>query len=116
MCALTIVLLLFPGTRLNAIWGLNPGARPAFESMGNIAILLMLMVGLACGLAAIGLAHGAKWGCRVAIVILSVNLIGDLLGAFLRRDLRTLIGVPIAGAMIFYLVNRSVTGGSKNVN
>jgi hypothetical protein len=32
-----------------------------------------------------------------------VNLIGDLTNAFVRNDFRTLIGVPIAGAIIFYL-------------
>ena len=29
---------------------------------------------------------------------------GDLLNAFVRNDLRTLIGLPIGGAMIAYLL------------
>jgi hypothetical protein len=36
-----------------------------------------------------------------------VNLVGDLTNVFVRHDLKTLIGVPIAGAMIFYLVRRA---------
>ena len=31
MCALTIVLLLFPGTSLDSLWRLNPDAHSAFN-------------------------------------------------------------------------------------
>ena len=43
-------------------------------------------------------------GVPLALGILSVNLVGDLLNAFVRHDLRTLIGLPIGGAMIAYLL------------
>ena len=35
MCALTIVLLIFPGSPLNSLWTLNPDARVAFQSLGK---------------------------------------------------------------------------------
>lgn len=63
----------------------------------------MVIVGVACALATIGLARNAKWGRWLGILILATNLVGDLTNAFVQHDLRTLIGVPIAGAMIFYL-------------
>jgi apolipoprotein N-acyltransferase len=101
MCALTIVLLIFPGTMLDSLWRLNPEAHAAFQRIGGLLILLMVIVGVACALAAIGLARNAKWGRWLGILILAANLVGDLTNAFVRHDLRTLIGVPIAGAMIF---------------
>jgi len=52
------------------------------------------------------LATRARWGVSLALGILAVNLVGDLLNAFLRHDLRTLIGLPIGGAMIAYLLMR----------
>jgi len=64
------------------------------------------VVGVACGLSAIGLARNAEWGRRLAIGVLTVNLIGDSLNALLRHDPRTLIGLPIAGLMIWYLLTR----------
>ena len=64
----------------------------------------MLVVGSACASAAIGLATRTRWGRQLALGILIANLIGDLLNAFLRHDLRTLIGLPIGGAMIAYLL------------
>jgi hypothetical protein len=103
MCALTIWLLLFPGGALDSLWRLNPEAHAAFQRIGGLLILLMVIVGVACALAAIGLARNAKWGRWLGILILATNLVGDLTNAFVRHDLRTLIGVPIAGAMIFYL-------------
>jgi len=103
MCALTIWLLLFPGGALDSLWRLNPEAHAAFQRIGGLLILLMVIVGVACALAAIGLARNAKWGRWLGILILAANLLGDLTNAFVRHDLRTLIGVPIAGAMIFYL-------------
>ncbi len=103
MCALTIWLLLIPGGALDSLWRLNPEAHAAFQRIGGLLILLMVIVGVACALAAIGLARNAKWGRWLGILILAANLVGDLTNAFVRHDLRTLIGVPIAGAMIFYL-------------
>ena len=103
MCALTIWLLLFPGGALDSLWRLNPEAHAAFQRIGGLLILLMVIVGVACALAAIGLARNAKWGRWLGILILAANLVGDLTNALVRHDLKTLIGVPIAGAMIFYL-------------
>ena len=106
MCALTIVLLLWPGTALDALWRLNPDAHAAFESLGPWSLVLMLVVGSACATAAIGLARQKTWARWLAISILAVNLAGDVSNAVMRHDLRTLIGVPIAGWLIVYLVVR----------
>jgi hypothetical protein len=105
MSLLTIVLLVFPGTKLDSLWNLNPDARVAFHSLGSWSILLMLAVGSACAFAAVGLWRGCLWGIRLAIAILLVNLIGDLVNVIARHDYRSLIGLPIAGAMIFYLAS-----------
>ena len=104
MCALTIVLLLFPGTTLDSLWQLNPDAHLAFQSLGRWSIPLMALVGMGCAFAAIGLWFGTLWGRRLALTILSLNIAGDLCNALLRHDYRALIGLPIGGAMIFYLV------------
>ena len=104
VCVLTIIALSFPGGALDAIWRLNPNAHAAFQKIGGLSILLMFVVGSACASAAIGLATRARWGRPLALGILIVNLIGDLLNAFVRHDLRTLIGLPIGGVMIAYLL------------
>jgi uncharacterized membrane protein (DUF2068 family) len=104
MCVLTIVLLLHPGTKLDSLWRVNPAAHQAFKSLGAFSIVLMAIVGSTCASAAIGLWSGSVWGSRVAMTILAINLIGDVVNVCFRHDHRSLIGVPIAGAMIAYLI------------
>lgn len=108
MCALTLVLLLFPGSLLEPLWRLNPEAQVGFRTIGHWALVLMLVTGIACALASAGLLRRAEWGRRLAIAILSVNLLGDLGNAVIRHDYRTLIGLPIAAALIAYLMSASV--------
>jgi hypothetical protein len=98
--------LAFPGGFLEPIWRLKPDARAEFQQMGSWSVALMAMVGAACSLAAVGLAKNAEWGRQLAVGILIVNLIGDTLNAILRHDPRTLIGLPISGLMILYLLKR----------
>lgn len=104
MCTLSIGLLLFPGTTLDSLWRLNPDAHLAFQSFGKWSLLLMAIVGTGCAFAAIGLWKSALWGIRLALIILSLNIVGDLFNALVRHDYRALIGLPIGGAMIFYLI------------
>ena len=96
-------LLLFPGTPLDSLWSLNPDAHLAFQSLGNWSVALMVTVGVGCAFTAIGLWQGMLWGTRLALLILSLNIIGDLFNALVRHDYRALVGLPVGGAMIFYL-------------
>ena len=108
MCLLTVIALIFPGGLLDPLWHLNPDARRAFQRIGGWAILLMAVVGTACLLSTIGLATRAPWGRQLAVGILAVNLVGDAVAAVLRHDPRTLIGLPISGVLILYLLSRRV--------
>ncbi len=109
MCSLTVFLLLLPGTPLDVAWRVKPSARSELSALGAFTIPLMAVVGAACAAAAIGLARSAEWGRRIAIGILSVNLLGDLTNAIVRSDWRTLVGLPIGGLMILYLMRRRFT-------
>lgn len=108
-CSVTVAALLFPHSALDSVWRLNPEARLGLQQMGaRLAVILMATVGTGCALAAIGLARGREWGRRLAMVILAVNLIGDTVNAVARHDPRTLIGLPIGGAMIWLLAARQM--------
>ena len=100
--------LAFPGSWLEPLWRLNPDARSAFTRMGPWAILLMVAVTAACAGAAVGLWTDRRWGHRLAVGVLGTNLLGDFLNAVVRGDLRTLIGLPIGGAMLVYLLSRRI--------
>ena len=108
IATLTAVALRFPGRALDAIWRLNPEAHIGFLSMGSGAIVLMIVVAVACTAGAAGLWLRARWGRTLAIALLAFNLLANLATALLRGDPRTLIGVPIAGALIAYLSRAEV--------
>jgi hypothetical protein len=110
VCFVTMLALVFPGQLLDSIWRLRPDAKIEFQKLGNWSVLLMVTVSLACGFAALGLARDTGWGRHLAIGILTVNLVGDTLNAFLGHDLRTLIGLPIGGLLIWYLVRKGAAG------
>ena len=95
MCVLTTVLLLFPGTPLDSLWSLNPDAHLALQSLRSCSVALMITVGVGCAFAAIGLRQGMLWGTRLAMTILSINIIGDLFNAVVRHDYRALVGLPV---------------------
>ena len=106
MSGLTAVMLLFPGSWLEPLWRLNPRARDGFAALGPWAVLLMAVVCIACATAALGLRGCKRWGYWAALTILSINLIGDTANAVIAHDWRTLIGLPIGGAMIAYLLTK----------
>ena len=95
--------LAFPGSFLEIIWRVRPEVRDDFIEHGVWSIVLMAAVGAGCGLAAFGLARGAEWGRRLATGILTVNLIADMFITVFYGDMRTLVGLPINGLMIWYL-------------
>lgn len=105
MSALAAALFAFPGSRLDALWRINPRGREGFAAMGAWAVVLMVAVCAACMAAAVGLWRCRRWGVWTAIAILIINLVGDAINTVISHDWRTLIGLPIGGAMIFYLMH-----------
>jgi hypothetical protein len=109
-CTITVAALLLPGGLFDAVWRLNPEAQIGFQKIGlRFSVPLMLLVGTACACAALGLAFQKSSGRHLAIGILIVNLLGDSVNALARHDVRTLIGLPIGGAMLWYLWRRKAS-------
>ncbi len=103
---LSALSLIFPGSSLEAIWRLNPNARAGFSRIGSWAIVLMICVCIACLFTAVGLWRGRSWGYWLAVVMLAVNLGGDVLNVLTGTEPRALIGIPIAGAILVYLLRK----------
>ena len=94
----------FPGGFLEPIWRVNPRAREGLGDLGQIGVLLMALVCLLCAYSAFGLWRGLQSGRTLAITMLAINAVGDVSSG----DRRTLIGLPIAAALILYLTTRRV--------
>jgi hypothetical protein len=100
------VSLLYPGGVLEPMWRLTPRARDAFTRMGAWSVVLLAAVALACAAAAAGLWRGRRWGHRLAALLIGVNLAGDIVNVALGVDRRAAFGVPIAAALLAYLLHR----------
>jgi hypothetical protein len=109
MSALAAVMLLFPHSVLEPLWRINPRGHEGFVRMGAGAIVLMVAVCAACATAAAGLWRMSRVGYVVALVILVVNIGGDLVNSLALHDWRTILGAPVGGAMIWYLVRQRGT-------
>jgi hypothetical protein len=100
--------LKFPGSLLEPIWRLNPRGRAGLEAIGVWAVILLFSVSAACAASAIGLWRGKKWGYIVAIVVLSINLLGDMVNVISGNEPRAAIGIPIVVAILGYLMSQRV--------
>jgi hypothetical protein len=78
--------------------------------MGVWAPVLMSVVCLACGASAYGFFTGQRWGYRLGIALLLINLTGDVANAALGIERRALIGVPVAALLLWYLSTSRVKG------
>ncbi len=101
--ALAAFALLFPGSFLEPVWQLNPRGHEGFLRLGPLVWLILLPVSLACLVSAFGLYSGRRWGWRLAVALLLINLAGDLLNFGLGIEPRAIVGVPIVGLLLWYL-------------
>ncbi len=90
------------------MWRLNPRAHEAFSHMGIWAPLLLGIVCLACAASAYGFFRGRRWGFRLGVTLLLVNLTGDLINAALGIEPRAVIGLPVVALILWYLSSRKV--------
>ena len=102
------VSLLMPGGFLEPLWRINPRGHEGLVRIGLWAVALLFAASASCATAAIGLWRGARWGHIVAIALISINLLGDIVNSVLGTEPRAIVGVPIALALLFYLVSRRV--------
>ena len=100
--------LLLPTSFVQAMWRLNPHGHEGLLRIGLWGVALMFVASASCAVAAIGLWLCTRWGHTIAIVLIAINLLSDVVNAALGIEPRTIIGVPIALAILLYLVSRRV--------
>ncbi len=101
--------LLFPGTPLDRMWVLNRPAYAAFQSMGRLSGIFLLLLGSVTAAGARGLLQRRRWAWWLVIGIFVVNGIGDLVGLFVTRDvIRSGSGALVAAAFLSCLMTHEV--------
>jgi hypothetical protein len=100
--------LVWRGTFLDRVWELNPRAYAQLGPQGKMVGIPFLFLSYALAQAGVGWFKRQISGWRLAILIISVQAAGDLINAIRGRFFEGLIGVTIAGALLFYLLRPSV--------
>ena len=103
MAALAGTTLLWPGTDLDRIWLINPKAHSQLAALGPRIGLAFLLLALALGATAIGWFQKKRWGWRLAVCIIRIQVIGDFVNLLRGDHFGGATGVVIAGALLIYL-------------
>lgn len=103
------VSLLVPVGFVEPLWRVNPHGHEGLLRMGLWAVALLFVASASCAAAAVGLWRRARWGYIVAVALITINLLSDVVNAALGTEPKAIIGVPIALALLFYLVSRRVS-------
>ena len=96
--------LLLPNSYLRPIWRLNPRAYEDLSTLGLWAGLMLFTVSMLCATAATGLWRGSRWGYWLAVGLILTNLLGNVINVALGTEPRAILGVPIATALLAYLI------------
>lgn len=100
--------LLIPSAFFEGMWQINPRGHDGLVRMGLWAVALLFAASTSCAAAAIGLWRRARWGHVTAVSLIAINLFSDLANAVTGTEPRAIVGVPIAVAMLLYLLSKRV--------
>lgn len=100
--------LLLPGSIIEPMWRVNPRAYEHLSELGPSAASLLFAVSICCAMAAIGLWRRAAWGHKIAVGLIATNLIADVANTLMGTEPRAIVGVPIALAILVYLLSKKV--------
>jgi hypothetical protein len=104
MTALAGTMLIWPGTRLDALWLLNESAHHELRETGSSLGPLFLALSITFGAASLGWFKQRVWGFRLTVAILCTQFVADLMSLARGDFLRGGVGVLIAGALLLYLL------------
>lgn len=108
MALLAGTTMIFPGTVLDRAWRLNPVAYAQLAPLGPPVGIVFSLLAAVLAVAAIGWLRRRRWGWGLAVVIIAIQALGDLLNLLRGDVLRGVVGVAVAGALLFYMTRRRV--------
>jgi hypothetical protein len=108
MAAYASITLAFPGTALDALWALNKRGHEGLVQLGRIAAVPFGLLSVALACAAVGWFRRRRWGWILGVAIIGINMAGDMGQLVIGEGLTGVVGVVIAGVLLFYLMTPGV--------
>ena len=100
--------LVWPGAFFDAIWDLAPSREAQLMPWRTIAGPGFLGLAVIMAVASIGCFGAKQWGWGLAVIIFSINGLGDLVQIFLGRVTEGLVGVAAAAIILYWLSRMNV--------
>jgi hypothetical protein len=116
MASLAGATLVWRGTALDRMWTLNPRAFRELAPYGKIVGIPFLLLGVTLAVAGVGWFKCRLWGWRLAVAVITTQVLGDLVNVFKGHVVEGGIGVAVAGALLFYLLSANVKAVFANGN
>ena len=105
MAGFAATTLLWRGTALDRVWILNPTAYQQLVPLGSKVGILFLLLSAALVVSGLGWFRRRLWAWRLAVVIIAIQVLGDIVNLVRGDLLRGATGVIIAGALLIYVLS-----------
>jgi hypothetical protein len=101
---------------LGRVWAINAPAYGRLAPFGKTVGIPFLLLGASLAVAGVGWFKHRLWGWRLAVAIIAVQVLGNLVNAFMGDLVRGGVGFIIAGALLFYLFRPEVRSAFASGN
>jgi hypothetical protein len=108
MACVAGITLAHPGTVLDRMWAFNPHAYEELRPLGRMAGIPFLLLAPALWFSGLGWMKRQRWGWQFTVIIIAIQVLGDLANALRSRLLQGGLGVAIAGALLVYILHPNV--------
>ena len=108
MALYAAVTLLHPGTALDRLWLLNPGAHRDLLPFRKPAGLMFLVIAAIAAIGGFSWFRRRMWGWRLAVFGICTQCLGDCVNLIRGDFLRGGMGLLIAGALLIYLLSGKI--------
>jgi len=108
MAALAATSLIWRGTFLEPMWRLNPDAYQKLAPLGAVVGIAFVLLSAMLAAAGIGWFRRRFWGWVLAVAIIAAQVLGGVVNLLRRDFISGAIGIIIAGALLWYLLQPAV--------
>lgn len=108
MALYAAITLLHPGTALDCLWSLNPGAHRELLPFRNLAGVMFLLVAITAAIAGYGWLRRRTWGWRLAVLGIGTQVLGDCVNLIRGDWVRGGAGLLIGGGLLIYLLRSNI--------
>lgn len=115
MASLAATTLLWRGTVLDRVWTLNQAAYRQLSPLGTKVGLLFVLLSAALLTSGIGWFRHRRWGWRLAVAIIAIQVLGDIFNIVRGDLLHGATGVIIAGALLLCLLSSRIRAAFSGV-